>query len=217
MEHGIFIAKNSSAGTRHTNSLKSVSKIRSSRGQVLVEFAFVLPLLLLIGLGVIEMSYMLYDQHIIIRLTREGSNLISRNVSLSDAGATMMNMVNPPVDLNSNNSKLIFTVLTNYTSGANQGRVIVYQRYEIGGYTASSAFTTQGPISPSSFGPAPDYIALNPANNTNLRVTNVPASLVLNQGQFVYVTEIYSRHILITPFNNLGISLPTTLYSIAYF
>ena len=33
----------------------------------------------------------------------------------------------------------------------------------------------------------------------------------------VYVTEIYSPHTLITPFNAFGFSLPQSLYSIAYF
>ncbi len=192
------------------------SKFRSSRGQVLLEFAIVLPLLLVTVLGVIDVSYFLYDQHIITRLTREGSNLISRDVTISDAATAMTSMVNPPVNLSSGNSRLIFTVLTKCGSGANYDYVIVYQRYQVGSLAASSAFTTQGPIS-SAFGPAPDYIALNPSSNTNLRVTNVPSSLSINQGQFVYVTEIYSRHGLITPFSNFGISLPSTLYSIAYF
>jgi Flp pilus assembly protein TadG len=183
-----------------------------------VEYVFVLPLLLLILLGVIEMSYLLHDQHIVTRLTREGSNLISRNVTLFDAGTAMISMVNPPVDLNSSNSKLIFSVLTNYnSSGSNYNHVIVYQRYEIGSFTAASAFTTQGSLSSASFGPQPNYIAVNPSNDTNLQVTNVPASLTLNLGQYVYVTEIYTRHNLITPFNNFGISLPSTLYSVAYF
>jgi hypothetical protein len=33
----------------------------------------------------------------------------------------------------------------------------------------------------------------------------------------MYVTEIFTRHNLITPFNRFGINVPSTLYSIAYF
>jgi hypothetical protein len=33
----------------------------------------------------------------------------------------------------------------------------------------------------------------------------------------LYVTEIYTSHPLITPLDRLGITLPSTLYSIAYF
>jgi hypothetical protein len=213
----IFANRHSSVGTGHRSGPGNASRVRSSQGQALIEFALVLPLFLLLTLGVIDVSFLLHNQHIVIRLTREGSNLISRNVTISDAATAMRSMVNPPVDLNSNNSKLIFTVLTKFGSGANLDRVIVYQRYQIGGLTAASTFITEGALSSSSFGSAPNYIAVNPADDANLRVTNVPANLVLNRGQFVYVTEIYTRHSLITPLNNFGVSLPSTLYSIAYF
>ena len=201
----------------NAKSLRRASKIRSSRGQVLVEFAFVLPLLVVLLLGVIEISYLLFNQHIVIRLTREGSNLISRSTTISDAATAMRSMVNPPVDFESNNSRLIFTVLTKPSIGNNSDRVIVYQRYEIGDLAAESALTTEGPLSSESFGPAPDYIALDPKNDKDLRVTNVPANLTLSQDQYVYVTEVYSRYDWITPLHNFGISLPSTLYSIAYF
>ena len=56
---------------------------------------------------------------------------------------------------------------------------------------------------------------LNPDNNTNLRVTNLPTTLSL--GGMLYVTEIYTQHPTITPLAGFGISIPDTLYSIAYF
>jgi hypothetical protein len=68
-----------------------------------------------------------------------------------------------------------------------------------------------------SFGPAPDYQAVNSDTNTGLRVTNVPANLIAVRGGMLYVTEIYTRHTLITPLERFGISVPQTLYSIAYF
>jgi Flp pilus assembly protein TadG len=179
----------------------------------------VLPLLLLVSLGIVELSYVLYDQHVIIRLSREGSNLISRNTTLLDAGNAMKSMANPPVDFNSANSKLIFSVLTklNASGQPNNGYVILYQRYEIGTLAATSVFTTGAITPPPSSWSAPDFYAPNPATDANLRVTNVPPNLVLNPGQFVYITEVYTRHALATPFSSIGISLPTSLYSIAYF
>jgi hypothetical protein len=212
-----FAAQHNSVGAGYQNRPRQALKTRSSQGQVIVELVFVLPLLLLLGLGVIDMSYLLFNQHIITRLTREGSNLISRDVTLSDAGTAMRSMVNPPVDLNGSNSKLIFTVLTKWGSGSNNNYDVIYKRYEIGGLAASSAFTTQGPISSASFDSTNDYRAINPDNNINLRVTNVPASLVLTQSQYVYVTEIYTRHVTITPLASFGMTPPATLYSVAYF
>jgi hypothetical protein len=127
-------------------------------------------------------------------------------------------MANPPVDFNSSNSKLIFSVLTklNASGQPNNGYVILYQRYEIGSLPASSVFTTQGVVNPLSWTP-PDFFAPNPATDNHLRITNVPSSLVLNPGQVVYITEVYTRHTLVTPFSSIGITLPSTLYSVAYF
>jgi hypothetical protein len=44
----------------------------------------------------------------------------------------------------------------------------------------------------------------------------LPASLVGTTGM-IYITEIYSKHDLITPWDRFGFKLPETLYSIAYF
>ena len=67
-----------------------------------------------------------------------------------------------------------------------------------------------------SFGAAPDFEAANSDNDTRLQVTNLPPNL-MTTGGMLYVTEIYTAHPLITPLDRLGIRLPSTLYSIAYF
>ena len=48
-------------------------------------------------LGVVEVSYALLDQHVVTKLTREGSNLISRDTSLQDAATAMRSMSSRPV------------------------------------------------------------------------------------------------------------------------
>ena len=60
--------------------------LHDTRGQTLLEFALCLPLVLVLALGVIEVSYALLDQHVVTKLSREGANLISRDSSLLDAG-----------------------------------------------------------------------------------------------------------------------------------
>ena len=59
--------------------------LRASRGASLIEAALTLPLVLLIVFGTVEVGYSLLDSHTVTRLTREGSNLISRNTTLDDA------------------------------------------------------------------------------------------------------------------------------------
>jgi hypothetical protein len=188
--------------------------IRQDRGQSMIEFAVVLPLLLIVVLGLIEVSYALYDQHVVTKLTREGSNLISRDTSLQDAANALSRMQPRPVDFASN-SKVIFSVVMNVaaTGSSNYGQPILYQRYEYGSISGSSHLSTSG----GSYGPGPDYTAVNPDNDASLRVSNLPGSVVIPVGGMVYVTEIYTNHTLITPFNRFGVSVPGTLYSIAYF
>ncbi len=187
---------------------------RSDRGQSIVEFAMVMPLILILTLGVIEAGYALLHQHVVAKLTREGSNLISRDTSLQDAAAALRSMSTAPVNFNSG-SKVIFSVIKDVaTTGAgNFSKPILYQRYEYGTLVASSTLMTLGS---GAFGTGPDYQAANSDDDTRLQITNLPANLITTGGM-LYITEIYTAHPLITPLDRLGIRLPTTLYSIAYF
>jgi Flp pilus assembly protein TadG len=185
-------------------------------GQSMIEFALVVPLFLIIVLGVVEVGYALVDQHVTTRITREGSNMISRATTLQDAAQVLRTMSTRPVNLDDGSSRVIFSVLKKgeTTGSANYDRIILYQRYTFGSGSGSSRLLTAGG---GSFGPAPDYIAVNSDNNTGLRVTNVDPNLVVVRGGLVYVTEVYTRHTLITPLDRFGISVPQSLYSIAYF
>jgi hypothetical protein len=191
------------------------SSFRRASGQVIIEFAFMMPLICILALGVTEMGWALLDAHIVTRLAREGSNLTSRDTSLQDAASAMVGMATRPVDFNAG-SKVILSVIRNVGTigAANYNKPVLYQRYEYGSFAASSKLTISGS---GSFGPAPEYQALNSDSNTGLQVTNLPGTVGKTLGGMVYVTEIYSPHSLITPFNFFGFSMPTSLYSIAYF
>ena len=104
-------------------------RARDARGQTLVEFAMVLPLVLVLALGVIEVSYALLDQHVVTKLTREGSNLISRDSSLADTGTALRNMSSRPVDF-ATSARVIFSVIkmVNTVGAANVNREVLYQR-----------------------------------------------------------------------------------------
>jgi hypothetical protein len=188
-------------------------RFTSNRGQSLVEFTLVLPLLIITALGVVEVSYVLLDQHIVTKLTREGSNLISRSTTLGDAATAMRTMSTRPVDLD-NGSRIIFSVVRNVPTigAANYNQPILAQRYAYGPLAKSSTIQTAGPAS---FGSGPEYAAANQDSNTNLRVTNLPVTLSL--GATLYITELYTSHPSITPLAGFGIEVPDTLYSIAYF
>jgi len=191
----------------------------SPRGQSLVEFAIVLPIVLVLALGVTEVSYALLDQHVVTKLTREGSNLISRDASPLDAATVLASMTTRPVNF-ATNAKVIFSVIKNVqTVGApNVNKNILYQRYVSGGLSDPSAKSTLNTVTAvgGNLGSGPEFQAPNSDNDTGLQITNLPAGLV-TAGGMLYVTEIYSKHQLITPFDKLGIQVPPLLYSIAYF
>jgi hypothetical protein len=195
---------------------KPNSLIRNASGQGLLEFALILPIILALVLGVVEVSYALLDQHIVTKLTREGSNLISRDTSLDDAVKVLKSMSSGPVNFGpGGTSNVIFSVIKKVatTGVANTGKEVLYQRLATGSLSNTSYLTTSGT---GSFGSGPEYVAANSDTDTRLQVTNLPPNLV-SPGGMLYITEIYTKHPLITPFDKFGIAVPGTLYSIAYF
>jgi hypothetical protein len=186
---------------------------RPEAGQSLVEFAIATPLLVLIVFGVIEVSYALLDMHVVTSFSREGSNLISRNTSLQDAVTAMRQMTSRPINLEDGSSRIIFSVVRRVgTAGAaNYDRDILYQRVQYGTLAASSVITGGN----GAFGPAPDYQAIDPDNDGGLRVGNLPVTLP--RGGTLYITEVFTRHTMLTPLDGLGVHVPDRLYSIAYF
>lgn len=197
-----------------SNLKKNRPRRRGASGQSVVEFAVALPLFLLLVLGIMEFGYALYEDHIIVALAREGSNLISRQSTIQEAEVAMLAGVHGPVDFNQN-GRLIFSVIKLGTGGANLNRAIISQRRVVGALASSSVLGTPPA---GSYNGAPDYTAINQDNDTNIRVTGtLPNGLVLVAGQSVYVTEVYSRHNLISPAANFGVTLPTNLYASAYF
>jgi Flp pilus assembly protein TadG len=191
------------------------SRLRSAAGQSLLEMALVLPITMVVSLGLIEISYALLHQHVVSRMSREGANLISRDVTLLDAGKAMLNMTTTPVDL-AVGSNVVFTVLKKGSAvgTANYDRIVVYQRYSVGALAHASSLITAGAVVP---GASPDFQVPNSDTNPNLRVTNLPATLDITRGGLLYVTEVFTTHESITPLSRFGVTVPPTLTSIAYF
>jgi Flp pilus assembly protein TadG len=191
------------------------SRLRSSAGQTLVEMALVLPMTMMVSLGVVEVSYAVLHQHVISRITREGANMISRDVTLFDASNAIKTMSTKPVDF-TNGSQLILSVLKKgATVGtANYDKVVLYQRYSIGTLGTASALTTAGP---GTFGPSPDFKAANSDTDANLRIINLPVNVDITRGGLLYIAEVFTSHAPLTPLNRFGVTVPPTLKSIAYF
>jgi Flp pilus assembly protein TadG len=189
--------------------------LADASGQSLLEAALVLPVIILLAFGVVELGAAIRNQYTVTRLSREGSNLISRDTSLQTAETIMTSISATPVDFNNGSTMILSVLKRGSTVGSNNyNQVILYQRHQVGNYSATSKLATVGG---GSFGGAPDYIAANSDTDTNLRVTNVPTGYVSVIGELGYVTEIYSTNTLMTPLAKFGITVPQVLYSVAYF
>jgi hypothetical protein len=187
--------------------------IRDTRGQALLEFTVVMPLVLLLSLAVVEVGSVLLDQHVTAKMSREGANLISRDVNLDTAETALRSMATGPVKF-PDDARIIFSVVRQgATPGtANYLRNIVAQRHAFGSLAGSSFLNNTGGTFTGI-----DHAARNPDTDTRLRVTNLPGALQLQPGGAVYITEVYARHTAIIPLDFFGISLPDKLYSVAFF
>lgn len=174
-------------------------------------------MLLVVVFGVIDISAELLDDHIVTRLSREGSNMISRDTSLQDATTAMKLMKSGAVNFDNGTSKLILSVFKKVatTGAANYNKVVLYQRAEYGTLSNKSALKT---AATGSFGGPPDYVAANSDDDPSLVAVNFPPNLLVTGGDVVYVAEVYSTHTFMTPLQTLLSKVfPTTLYSVAYF
>lgn len=74
---------------------------RARSGQALVELTLGLPLLLLLLLGAIEFSNMIYNHLVLTHLTREGANLTSRGTDPDVALDTVISVAKPVIQIDS--------------------------------------------------------------------------------------------------------------------
>jgi hypothetical protein len=80
------------------------------RGVALIEFAMILPLLLLMALAVIDIGRLIQVRLIVTNLAREGGSLASRQTTL-DAGliGLLQSSSNPPMNMSGANGKIYVT------------------------------------------------------------------------------------------------------------
>ncbi len=182
---------------------------RRSRGQALAEFGVTISLLLVVLLGIFQVSYLIYQQYVALNLAREGANLILRQSTFDDAAAAMA-QADPQFDAN---TRLILSVVElGPPGGPNADKAIITQRHAWGMPVGASALGD--PPSGSYLDGAKNYVAKDPARDTSIQAT-LRNGLQINKGQLVFVAEIYRKRRDIVPL--AGTQLPDSLYSVTYF
>jgi Flp pilus assembly protein TadG len=184
------------------------------RGQALVETAIVLPVLLVLTVGVIELGFAIYQYVSITSLAREGANMISRQTTFTDAETALQAAATGPASLGAN-GRCVLSVVQLGTSGANNGKPIIAQRHALGSLAATSVL---GEPPAGAYGGGPDYYAQNPTGDTSIQVSGpLPNGLTISPGTSVYVAEFFVRRATVVPLVAFGLSLPNQLYASAYF
>src|SRR5947208_16864996 len=108
---------------------------RRSRGQALAEFGITISLLIVVLLGIFQVSYLIYQQYVALNLAREGANLILRQSTFDDAAAAMQ--TDPQFDAN---TRLILSVVElGPPGGPNAAKAIITQRHAWGMPVGASA------------------------------------------------------------------------------
>jgi len=97
---------------------------RSHRGGAMIEFALVLPIMLTVLLGIIDLSRAIQFDNILIHLTREGANLASRTTAPPNYIISTLSSTAQPLDLNQNGMIYITKVV-----GLANGRARIEEQY----------------------------------------------------------------------------------------
>jgi hypothetical protein len=80
------------------------------RGVALIEFALILPLLILIALAVVDIGRLIQVRLIVTNLAREGGSLASRQSTLDASLISLLqSSSNPPMDMSGANGKIFIT------------------------------------------------------------------------------------------------------------
>jgi Flp pilus assembly protein TadG len=195
---------------------KQTRQNANERGQALLEMTPVILLMLILGFGVIDFGRAIWQQEVLTGLTREGSDVASRTTPVN-LPAAVTAVVNDGAVLNLNGScsatipqcgKVIITSVQN--TGTAGAPVFVMTGQAFGGnLNATSKIGT--------YHANPQH---GQSNTVTLSADSLPGvtTTIPAPGSTVYVTEIYDLYAPITPIASfMKITMPTTLYDVAYF
>lgn len=197
---------------------------RRRRGLAAVEFALLLPLLLLLLFGMVDAARALQANIIMTNISREGANLVSRgNIQLETGSQDIMYALMasaPPLNVNKQGMVVITRVMGVVTNGVSKSVVLDQYRWDDAvrglGYRASN------------YGPSSRVFACpawNAGTCSGINTAAPPAvatmSGKLDDGEVIFVVETFYRYDMVLSSFAFGkMSLPTfgpDLYSITIF
>jgi Flp pilus assembly protein TadG len=163
-------------------------RLNDRSGQALLEFVFIATFMLILAFGLIDFARALIARQVLTNVTREGANLASRGTSMTNAMQAVITSASP-LNLNQTGCVILSSVYRDTL-----GRAKVTAQCKQGGLAANSAV---GAVGATAVLPDPALLA----NNDTM-----------------IVAEVFYHFVPVTPLGKmLKITLPSTLYDVAYF
>lgn len=100
---------------------------RSERGAALIEFSLVLPLLLVLSLGVIEIGHLIQTRLVLTNICREGGSIGSRQLVLDDGLTALLASSAAPLRLAGPDGRIVATRIRAGANAAEPLPVVVTQ------------------------------------------------------------------------------------------
>ncbi len=157
---------------------------RAQRGVAIIEFALVLPLLVLLGLLTIDFGRLVQSRLIISNVSREGGSLASRQTNVDTTLATLLTVSARPLDLAGRDGRIIITRLTAGQSASKPAP------------TVAVAVSSGGLAVTSKIGTGRSYYGLTPRMYNHLTYTTANGMAEISE---LTVVEVYYRYRPITP------------------
>ncbi|MYM23129.1 pilus assembly protein [Duganella sp. FT135W] len=170
-----------------------------SRGIAAVEFALLLPILLVLFLALIDVARALQANMIIVNLGREGANLASRGkLQLSENAQTIIGQVAasaPPLDMNKLGMIYITRIMGSTSNGVTKSIVLEQYRWDDSvnnrGYRVSGYGPTSKVWSCSNWASGTAGTCLVPTGNSAPSVSLMSGQLL--DGEVIYVVEVFYK------------------------
>lgn len=186
------------------------------QGIAAVEFALLLPILLVLLIALLDMARGLQANMILVNLSREGANLASRGkLQLSDNAQTIIGQVAasaPPLDMNKLGMIYITRIMGSTSGGTTKSIVLEQYRWDDSvnnrGYRVSSYAPVSKIWSCSNWASGTAGTCVVPSGS-NAPVASMMSGQLLD-GEVIYVVEVYYKfNMLFQTFTFGSFSTPT--------
>jgi Flp pilus assembly protein TadG len=179
-------------------------RLEDERGSALIELAFCLPILIVLVMGLIDFSQMIYIKQAMSGISRQGSNLANRTYTGPTGSMPLSTIVSGLVTQGASlnigtNGRIILSVVRDVSSSPQ-----ILDQYESPtGISVTSKVGT--------------YVSGTTSNPATVPSQATPV-LTTKQDETIYVTEVFYSYTPITPVGKfLKKSLASTFYEVAYF